>query len=52
MAGIRSEMMIWGCSEAWATCARSDSEIGLKLSGDCQNSGGFRQPFEPENNLF
>lgn len=48
MAGIRSEMMIWGCCEAWATCARSDSEMGLKWSGICQNSDGFRQPFEHE----
>ena len=48
MAGMRSEMVMWGCFEAWCTCARSDSEMGLKWSGDCQNSVGLRQPFEPE----
>lgn len=52
MAGMRSSMMIWGWCDAWATCARSDSEIGLKWSGDCQNSVGLRQPFEPETSLL
>ena len=45
-------MMIWGFCEAWAICARSDSEMGLKWLGDCQNSDGLRQPFEPEATLF
>lgn len=45
-------MVIWGWCEARATCARSDSEIGLKWSGDCQNSVGLRQSFESEASVF